>query len=65
MCPMTNQAKGYPFELVIPEGLPVTGAVLSDQVKSLDWRLRAAELICPLPPLVLAEVLGKGQTLLA
>jgi mRNA interferase MazF len=48
-CPITNQIKGYPFEVVIPSGLKVTGAVLSDQVKSLDWHARRAELLCSLP----------------
>src|SRR4029077_6896441 len=43
-CPITNQIKGYPFEVLIPAGLPVTGAVLADQVKSLDWGVRKAEL---------------------
>ena len=37
-CPITNQIKGYPFEVLIPPGLSVTGAVLADQIKSLDWR---------------------------
>src|SRR5256712_14029729 len=36
-CPITNQVKGYPFEVLIPPGSPVTGVVGSDQVKSLDW----------------------------
>src|SRR5438094_425340 len=38
-CPITNQIKGYPFEVILPSGLPVTGTVLSDQVKNLDWRV--------------------------
>src|SRR6516225_8881616 len=42
LCPITNQAKGYPFEVVIPAGSPVTGVVGADQVKSLDWRARNA-----------------------
>lgn len=46
LCPITNQVKEYPFEVVIPEGQPVQGVVLSDQVKSLDWRARQAEHIC-------------------
>jgi mRNA interferase MazF len=37
LCPVTYQVKGYPFEVVIPPDLAVTGAILSDQVKSLDW----------------------------
>ena len=65
MCPITNQIKGYPFEVAIPAGLPVTGVVLSDQVKSLDWRARQAERICTLPRPVVTEVLQKLGTLLA
>ncbi|HKZ82255.1 MAG TPA: endoribonuclease MazF [Anaerolineae bacterium] len=65
VCPVTNQIKGYPFEVVIPAGLPVTGAILADQVKSLDWRARNAELICALPSRVMAEVLQKLGTLLS
>ena len=65
MCPITNQIKGYPFEVLIPAGLPVLGAILSDQVKSLDWRARNAELICSLPTEVISEVLEKLSTLLS
>jgi mRNA interferase MazF len=64
-CPITNQRKGYPFEVVIPSGLRVTGVVLADQVKSLDWRARQAELICTLPAETVAEVLAKLATLLS
>ena len=63
-CPVTTQVKGYPFEVLLPEALPVTGAILSDQVKNLDWRARNAELICPLPDEVINEVLEKLGTLL-
>lgn len=42
-CPVTSHVKGYPFEVVIPSGSPVTGAVLCDHLKSLDWRERRAE----------------------
>lgn len=63
-CPITNQIKGYPFEVLIPTGLKVTGAILSDQVKSLDWRVRKAELICPLPEETVDQVLAKLSTLL-
>jgi mRNA interferase MazF len=63
MSPVTSRVKRYPFEVTLPPGLPVSGAVLADQVKSLDWRSRQAELICPLPPLVVDEILGKLWTL--
>ena len=65
LCPITNQIKGYPFEVVLPPGLAVTGAVLSDQVKSLDWRARTATFICALPPAMIAEVLQKLTTLVS
>ena len=64
LCPITNQGKGYPFEVVLVPGLGVTGAVLSDQVKSLDWRARQAELICAVPEAVMAAVLQKLEALL-
>jgi mRNA interferase MazF len=64
-CPVTSQVKGYPFEVILPEGLPVAGAILSDQVKSLDWRVRKAELICCLPDEITSEVLQKLNTLLS
>ena len=65
LSPITNQTKGYPFEVLLPAGLPVAGAILSDQVKSLDWRVRNAELICTLPDEVISEVLQKLGTLLS
>lgn len=64
LCPITNQIKGYPFEVRIPPNLPLTGVVLSDQVKNLDWRARNAELICPLPNETVTEVLSKLSKLL-
>ena len=45
LCPVTNQIKGYPFEVELPQGHTVSGAVLADQVRSLDWRSRNAKLI--------------------
>jgi mRNA interferase MazF len=65
ICPVTSQIKGYPFEVLIPAGLPVEGAILSDQVKSLDWRVRNVELICHLPVETITEVFQKLGTLLS
>jgi mRNA interferase MazF len=61
--PVTNQVKGYPFEVVIPPGLPVTGVVLADQLKSLDWRARKAFRLASLPSEALHEVLRKASVL--
>ncbi len=64
LCPITSQIKGYPFEVVIPAGLKIGGAILSDQAKSLDWKARQAEFVCKLPAATMAEVLDKLNTLL-
>ena len=64
-CPITSQVKGYPFEVAIPGGLPVNGVVLSDQVKSLDWRARRAEFLCRLPKPNVLAVLDKLGALLS
>lgn len=63
-CPVAGQVKGYPFEVEIPSGLRVGGVVLSDQVKSLDWRIRDARFICRLPTATTVEVLERLGTLL-
>ena len=63
LCPVTSLIKGYPFEVAIPAGLSVSGVVLADQARSMDWRARNAELICPLPPATIDEILGKLRTL--
>ncbi|MBP8718879.1 MAG: endoribonuclease MazF [Candidatus Atribacteria bacterium] len=64
LCPITNQIKGYPFEVILPKGLKINGAILSDQVKSLDWKIRRAEFCDKVPDYVIAEVLKKIKVLL-
>lgn len=63
-CPITNQIKGYPFEVSVPASLPITGAVLADQVKNLDWHTRDAKFICTLPDETISEVTQKLETLI-
>ena len=62
-CPLTSQVKGYPFEVVLPAGLEARGAILSDQVKSLDWRVRRASYVCTLPGQILDETVARILTL--
>ncbi|HRW09803.1 MAG TPA: endoribonuclease MazF [Caldilineaceae bacterium] len=64
VCPITSQRKGYPFEVVLPDEVTVTGVVLADQVKRLDWRVRNATFQETLPEGVMAEILAKLGTLL-
>src|SRR5512145_1900578 len=59
LCPVTSQVKGYPFEVAIPDGLAVNGVILSDQVKSLDWKARNAEKVCSLPEESIKKVLQR------
>jgi mRNA interferase MazF len=63
--PVVAAAKGYPFEVPLPEGLPVRGVILADQVQSLDWRALRVERICGLPTPAIGEMLGKTVALLA
>jgi len=63
-CPVTNQIKGYPFEVIIPSGLKITGVILSDQVKSLDWKMRNTDFYEKVPETVILEIFKKLATLL-
>jgi mRNA interferase MazF len=63
-CPITSHVKGYPFEVPIPQGLDVSGVVLADQVKSLDWKARRARFCCTVPGVTVTEVLRKLAPLL-
>ena len=65
LCPVTSQSKGYPFEVPLPPGLPISGVVLSDQIKSLDWRARRASRIGAAPSAVLEHVLARINALVA
>jgi len=62
-CPITSKVKGYPFEVKLPEGLPVEGVILADQIKNLDWISRSAQFACKIPVEIIQEVLLKIETL--
>lgn len=62
-CPVTSQVKGYPFEVVLPAGGKAEGAVLADQLKSLDWRSRKARKFARVAPEIVKEVLEKIRVL--
>ena len=64
ICPITNQAKGYPFEVAIPKDSPITGVILADHVKSADWQVRRARFAGKVTESVLAEVTAKLRPLL-
>lgn len=63
-CPVTSRIKGYPFEVQLPDESAVSGVVLSDQLKSLDWRSRKVKFIERAPSDVFALVTAKLLALL-
>lgn len=65
LCAMSNQGKGYPFEVAVPDNIKKGGGVvLADHIKSFDWRERRAQFECTAPPDVIAEVFAKLKALL-
>jgi mRNA interferase MazF len=67
VCPITNQAKDYAFEVAIPEGLPFTGVVLTDQLKSLDVKNRKIKVVgsVPVDSGFMKEILRNTRSILA
>ncbi len=65
MCPVTSRIKNYSFEVLLPDELEIKGVILSDQVKSLDWKQRHTEYIATVPSSTLSEVLQKLGALLS
>jgi mRNA interferase MazF len=59
VCPITSRVKGYPFEVELPEGLEAKGAILCDQIKSLDWRARRATRLGSVPHSVMEDVTAR------
>ena len=64
VCPITTQVKGYPFEVVLPTSGRLRGAVLADQVKSLDWRTRRAQRLGRVAPDLVEQVIARVEVLL-
>jgi len=58
VCPITNTRRDYPFHVAIPEGGKVTGYVMVEQVRSIDYRARQAKRIGRAPDEVLEEALS-------
>jgi mRNA interferase MazF len=57
-CPITSRVKGYPFEVAVPVNFPISGVILVDQIKSLDWKTREAEFIGKLDIKTMDVILG-------
>ena len=57
-CPVTNSRRDYPFHVSIPDGCDVTGVVMVEQIRSIDFRARKVKRIGTAPDAVLEEVLS-------
>jgi len=56
ICPITSKLDDWPFKVALPDGLAVTGAVLVDQIRAVDWRTRGARFACVCPGEILDEI---------
>jgi len=63
-CPITNQTKGYPFEVAVPAGSGISGVILADHLKSVDWKARNAERLGPCAGETIEEVRARIAPLL-
>ncbi len=64
VCPITSNVTPYPFKVALPDGLPISGAVLVDQVKSVDRWARGCDVVGILPNDVMADIRGRLAALL-
>jgi mRNA interferase MazF len=64
VCPITSRVKGYPYEVVLPSGLSVSGVILADHLRSVDWQARNAVFIAQASVEIVDEVLSKLDTLI-
>jgi len=62
--PITSTQKGYPFEVKLTTDLPISGVILSDQIKSLDWKIRKIKFICTVPEKSYLEAIKKFSLLI-
>lgn len=64
LTPVTQQRKGYPFEVPLPPNLQIQGVVLADQIRCLDWKARNVQFVESAPQHVVEEVQAKIEVLL-
>ena len=64
VCPITSNMKPYSFKVPLPNGLPISGAVLVDQIKSVDQWAHGFDRVGRVPGSVMADVRGLLASLL-
>jgi mRNA interferase MazF len=63
-CPIANQGKGGPFEVAIPPTLRITGFVLVDHARSLDWLARETQFVAKAPSSLFEDVRARLAAIL-
>lgn len=58
VCPITRTFRDIPFHVTIPEGQAVSGYIMVEQIKSVDYASRRVEQVSSAPRTVLNEVLS-------
>jgi len=58
VCPITNTQRNFPFHVAIPANTGLTGYIMVEQLKSVDFKVRSAERIKRAPVVILNEVLA-------
>jgi mRNA interferase MazF len=64
VCPISNTRRKNPFYVAVPEGLAVTGVIMTDQLRSLDFQARQANLMGKCPDQLLQDVLRRIKPIL-
>jgi mRNA interferase MazF len=61
---ITEQQKGYPFEVLLPLELQIQGVILADQIKCLDWKARDIQFVETVPESLIEELQAKIELLI-
>ena len=58
MCPITNTKRNIPFHVAVPDESSLTGYIMIEQIKSVDYASRQVKFVEKAPDSVLNEVLS-------
>ncbi|API93067.1 MULTISPECIES: type II toxin-antitoxin system PemK/MazF family toxin [Virgibacillus] len=64
LCPITKTVRGWGYEVALPDGLAVSGVILTDKVKSVDWNTRKLKIKGQAPEEIVEDCLAKIHTFL-
>jgi len=65
ICPITNTDRGIPFHVCIPEDAGITGLVMVDQIKSVDYRAGMIQFMEKAPPMLIREIMDILEAVIA